>query len=59
MKVPMSERQQLAERWRLIGELLQKRSPELFAKLLVMVAGSALAATGDSQADISEPYTEH
>jgi hypothetical protein len=55
----VTERQLLAERWRLIGEMLQSRSPELFEKLLVMVVGSALAASADADPRISEPYTEH
>lgn len=59
MKLEVSERQLLAERWRVIGELLQERSPELFEKLLAMVVSSALAGSSAESASISEPYTEH
>lgn len=59
MKRAVSERQELAEEWRRVGELLQKRSPELFEKVLVMVATSAVSAEPALDPDISEPYTEH
>jgi hypothetical protein len=48
-----SERQQLAEEWRLVGKLLRERSPALFEKLLVVAAACALRTIPEEAENIS------
>lgn len=52
----MSERQVLAEQWRLVGESLRERSPLLFAKLLAMLAASAIDDGGEAELSIAQTY---
>lgn len=51
-----TERQQLAERWRRLGEKLRERSPALYAKLLEMLAASALGDDDGEDEKIDDFY---
>jgi len=43
----ISKRQREAERWRRLGEMLRRRSPELFVKMLAVAEASAVRSDDD------------
>lgn len=55
-EVDPRERQRLAEEWRVVGEMLLERSPEVFAQLLAIFSDSAIREASDRWRDISETY---
>jgi len=53
------ERQVLAERWRQLGEKLRSRSPAAYAKLIEMLATSAVEIEADEGSEIDGIYQVH
>jgi hypothetical protein len=54
-----NERQLLAERWRLLGEKLRKRSPAAFEKMIEMLAASATDTSEEETSEIDGIYRVH
>lgn len=54
-----TSRSELAERWRVAGERLRKRSPRVFEKVIEMLATSDRDEDDDERLDIDEIYRLH
>ncbi len=55
---PVPERIQLAERWRVVGKKLRKRSPEVFAKVFEMLVTSDEEEAEQDPTRITNGYRE-
>lgn len=55
-KDPVPQAIRDAERWRLAGERLRKRSPETFQRLFMLLATQALLESDDDRDLITESY---
>jgi hypothetical protein len=51
-----SDRSHLAERWRVAGERLRKRSPAVYAKLVDMLAASVIEDDDEAEENIDAVY---